>query len=74
MHDPVIIIHGGAWAIPDDLADASLEGVKTAALKGYQCLLNGGSAVDGVETAITTLEDNPVFDAGKIFGFTNQFF
>ena len=32
---PVIVVHGGAWAIPDDMADASREGVKEAVLDGY---------------------------------------
>ena len=34
-HSPVIVVHGGAWAIPDDQADASREGVKTAVVQGY---------------------------------------
>ena len=35
---PCIIVHGGAWAIPDILKEASVNGVKTAAQKGYYCL------------------------------------
>ena len=34
--NPVIVVHGGAWAIPDDLADASREGVKAAVMQGYK--------------------------------------
>lgn len=33
---PAIIVHGGAWAIPDDMAEASRRGVKDAVLRGYQ--------------------------------------
>ena len=35
---PCIIVHGGAWAIPDILKEASVNGVKRAAQKGYDCL------------------------------------
>ena len=35
---PCIIVHGGAWAIPDILKEASVNGVKRAAQKGYYCL------------------------------------
>ena len=61
---PVIIVHGGAWAIPDELACASVGGVKRAAEAGYQVLKNGGSALDSVQAAIVVLEDDPTFDAG----------
>ena len=33
---PVIVVHGGAWAIPDHIADASREGVKVAVMQGYK--------------------------------------
>ncbi|CAC5357271.1 ASRGL1 [Mytilus coruscus] len=61
---PAIAIHGGAWAIPDNLAEASVEGVKVAAQIGYKILQKGGSAVDAVEAAVRSLEDDPAFDAG----------
>ena len=31
---PIIAVHGGAWAIPEDLWQQSIEGVKAAALVG----------------------------------------
>ena len=61
---PSIVIHGGAWAIPDVLAEPSKEGVKEAARVGYTILMNGGSAVDAVEAAVASMEDDPAFDAG----------
>ncbi|XP_064600518.1 isoaspartyl peptidase/L-asparaginase-like isoform X2 [Liolophura sinensis] len=64
MVTPVIIVHGGAWAIPDHMAEASVAGVKAAARAGYAVLQQGGSAVQAVEAAITLMEDDPVFDAG----------
>ncbi|XP_059930032.1 isoaspartyl peptidase/L-asparaginase isoform X2 [Gadus macrocephalus] len=60
----VLVVHGGAWAIPDELADASVKGVKAAASEGYRVLGTGGSALDAVEKAVRAMEDNPVFDAG----------
>ncbi|XP_043110850.1 isoaspartyl peptidase/L-asparaginase isoform X2 [Puntigrus tetrazona] len=60
----VIVVHGGAWAIPDMLAEASVAGVKKAARAGDAVLKNGGSAIDAVEKAVRALEDDPAFDAG----------
>jgi len=62
---PIVIIHGGAWAIPDKLCEESKAGVKLAAKKAYEMLKCGRSAIDAVESAVALLEDNPVFDAGK---------
>ncbi|KAI9561701.1 hypothetical protein GHT06_012661 [Daphnia sinensis] len=63
--EPVVVIHGGAWAIPENISDASRNGVKLAARKAYEILKHGGSALDAVEAAVVILEDEPVFDAGK---------
>ena len=60
----VVVVHGGAWAIPDELAKASVDGVKTAAREGSSVLRSGGSALDAVEAAVRALEDNTVFNAG----------
>lgn len=46
--------------------ERSLKGVETAARAGWQVLTAGGSAVDAVEAAVVSLEDNPVFDAGRL--------
>ncbi|KAM4041796.1 isoaspartyl peptidase/L-asparaginase-like [Anomaloglossus baeobatrachus] len=65
MHmKPVIVVHGGAWAIPDDLAESSKIGVKCAAMSGFSILANGGSSLQAVEAAVQILEDNIAFDAG----------
>lgn len=60
---PVLLVHGGAWAIPSDAVDDHREGVSAALTRGYAVLAKGGSALDAVETAITALEDDPTFDA-----------
>jgi beta-aspartyl-peptidase (threonine type) len=61
MH-PIILVHGGAWNIPDSLVTLHLEGVRNAALHGMNVLTD--SALDVVETAIRYMEDDPTFDAG----------
>ena len=60
-----ITVHGGAWAIPDGVRDESVRGCEAAALAGYEVVKKGGSALNAVEVAVNSLEDNPVFDAGR---------
>jgi beta-aspartyl-peptidase (threonine type) len=62
---PAIACHGGAWAIPDNIRQASLEGASAAAAAGWSLLASGGSALDAVEIAVRSLEEDPVFDAGR---------
>jgi beta-aspartyl-peptidase (threonine type) len=64
MTDPVIIVHGGAWNIPDRLVDFNIRGVEDAAGMGWRVLKGRGSALDAVVAAVNSLEDNPIFDAG----------
>ena len=63
--DPVLLVHGGAWAIPEDTVEAHLRGVRNALAAGWQALSKGGSALDAVEEAIVVLEDDETFDAGR---------
>lgn len=65
MSLPVILVHGGAWAIPDGAVEAHRAGVRQAAARGWEMLRRGGSALDAVEAALTTLEDDETFDAGR---------
>jgi beta-aspartyl-peptidase (threonine type) len=62
---PVLIVHGGAWAIPDDMVEAHRQGVANALAKGYAQLEKGGTSVDAVEAAVAVLEDDEAFDAGR---------
>jgi beta-aspartyl-peptidase (threonine type) len=64
-HTPTLLVHGGAWAIPADAASAHQAGVRNALETGYAILSRGGSSIDAVEAAVTVLEDNPTFDAGR---------
>jgi beta-aspartyl-peptidase (threonine type) len=63
--NPVLVVHGGAWAIPDDMVEAHLNGVRNAAAAGWRALEGGGSALDAVEEAVVVLEDDETFDAGR---------
>ena len=63
--DPVLVIHGGAWAMPDDMVDAHLRGVSNALAAGWRVLERGGSALDAVEEAVVIMEDDETFDAGR---------
>lgn len=62
---PVIIVHGGAGDWSSELHEQGLNGVRKAADRGFRILSSGGSALDAVEVAIVSLEDNPAFNAGR---------
>src|SRR5262252_5839123 len=63
--DPVLVVHGGAWAMPDDMVEAHIRGVNNALAAGWRVLDRGGSAVDAVEEAVVIMEDDETFDAGR---------
>jgi beta-aspartyl-peptidase (threonine type) len=65
VRNPILVVHGGAWAIPDDMVEAHLNGVHNAAAAGWRTLERGGSALDAVEEAIVVMEDDETFDAGR---------
>jgi len=61
---PSLIVHGGAWDIPDEAVRACNEGCRNALGAGWSILASGGSALEAVEASVIALEDDPVFDAG----------
>jgi beta-aspartyl-peptidase (threonine type) len=61
---PSLIVHGGAWDIPDAEVEAHRKGCLAALKIGWKILKNGGSAIDAVEQTIRKLEDDETFDAG----------
>ncbi|HVP43144.1 MAG TPA: isoaspartyl peptidase/L-asparaginase, partial [Terriglobales bacterium] len=65
MPDPVLLVHGGAWNIPDDMVELHLNGVRHARATGWAVLARGGSALDAIEAAIAVMEDDETFDAGR---------
>jgi beta-aspartyl-peptidase (threonine type) len=62
---PVLLIHGGAWAMPDDAIVAHEVGIANALAAGYALLERGATAVDAVEAAVAVMEDDETFDAGR---------
>src|SRR5712671_7167571 len=63
--NPVLVIHGGAWAMPDDMVEAHIHGVRDALAAGWRVLERGGSSLDAVEEAVVIMEDDETFDAGR---------
>jgi L-asparaginase / beta-aspartyl-peptidase len=61
---PSLIIHGGAWAIPDEQVADCRAGIERALTAGWKILTRGGAAMDAIEAAIVILEDDEIFDAG----------
>ncbi len=62
--EPAIIVHGGAWSIPDFLVEPNIKAIRRAVERGYEILNSGGSALDAVEEAVVIMEDDPSLDAG----------
>ncbi|MGC9038599.1 MAG: isoaspartyl peptidase/L-asparaginase family protein [Roseiflexus sp.] len=59
-----LIVHGGAWDIPDDEVEPHLAGCRRALMVGWEALSSGASALDAVESAVRVMEDDPAFDSG----------
>lgn len=59
-----MIVHGGAWAIPDDEVAPHLRGVQAALELGWKLLEAGATALVACTAAVQLLEDDPTFDAG----------
>lgn len=66
---PVVVVHGGAGAIPKDTlteelrrgyVDALLEAVSLS----YEHAVRGGHALDAVQIAVMAMESSPLFNAG----------
>jgi beta-aspartyl-peptidase (threonine type) len=69
---PTLLIHGGAWAMPDADVEAHEQGIAHALDAGYAVLEKGGTAVDAVEAAVVVMEDDEIFDAGRGSYLTND--
>lgn len=59
-----MIVHGGAWAIPDEQVEPHLTGCRAALALGWAILEAGGDALAACEAAVRSMEDDPIFDAG----------
>ncbi|MGH9948368.1 MAG: isoaspartyl peptidase/L-asparaginase family protein, partial [Pyrinomonadaceae bacterium] len=77
MSRPALAIHGGAGTILRSAMTAELEaeyraGLESALTDGWAILKNGGSSLDAVEAAVISLEDCPLFNAGRGSVFTHD--
>ena len=63
----VIAVHGGAGTISPEQANEAPyhEGLQTALRAGAAVLQAGGTALDAVQAAVQSLEDCPLFNAGR---------
>jgi beta-aspartyl-peptidase (threonine type) len=72
-----IVIHGGAGGISKSRMTPELEkeyrdALNVALEKGISILSSGGTALEAVEKTVNTMEDNPLFNAGKGAVFTHD--
>jgi L-asparaginase / beta-aspartyl-peptidase len=72
-----LAIHGGAGTILRSLMTPELEreyrgGLEDALNAGWAILEKGGTAMDAVEAAVVSLEDFPLFNAGRGSVFTHE--
>ncbi|SEO41452.1 beta-aspartyl-peptidase (threonine type) [Salinihabitans flavidus] len=72
-----LAIHGGAGVVPRTQMTAEREAACRAALSralraGETVLAAGGAALDGVTAAVSALEDEPLFNAGRGAVFTRD--
>lgn len=70
-----LAIHGGAGvmepaAMTPQVERAYREGIAAALAAGHRVLARGGSSLDAVVAAVSTLEDDPQFNAGRGAAFT----
>ena len=72
-----LAIHGGAGTILRSQMTPALEaeyrlGLENALKTGWNILEKGGSSLDAVEAAVCSLEDFPLFNAGRGAVFTHE--
>ena len=77
MNKIALAIHGGAGTILKSQMTPALEaeyrgGLENALRAGWNILEKGGSSLDAVEAAVCSLEDFPLFNAGRGAVFTHE--
>ena len=73
----VLVIHGGAGTLlRSNMSEKQEEdyrrGLRQSLEAGYKILKDGGSSLDAIQVAITLMEENPLFNAGKGAVFANN--
>ncbi len=77
MNKIALAIHGGAGTILRSQMTPKLEaeyrhGLETALKIGWSILESGGTSLDAVEASVCSLEDFPLFNAGRGAVFTHE--
>lgn len=77
MNNAALAIHGGAGTIHRSQMTPELEreyrgGLEAALKAGWEILSKGGTSLDAVEAATVSLEDFPLFNAGRGSVFTHE--
>jgi L-asparaginase / beta-aspartyl-peptidase len=77
MNRIALAVHGGAGTILRSLMTPELEaeyrgGLEAGLRAGWEVLERGGSSLDAVEAAVVSLEDFPLFNAGRGSVFTHE--
>ena len=62
---PVVLVHGGAWDIPDDALADHRDGLERALRVARRAVEAERDALDVVVEVVAALEDHPAFDAGR---------
>jgi L-asparaginase / beta-aspartyl-peptidase len=75
--DVVFAIHGGAGTLsrenlPPELEQQYRDALTQAVQAGYNAIQRGRDSTEAVEAAINTMEDSPLFNAGKGAVFTTD--
>lgn len=76
-YDYAIVLHGGAGSmnfenLPEPGQKIFKHALDSSLQLGLDVLINGGTSLDAVEVVIRSMENNPLFNAGKGAVFTNQ--
>ncbi len=61
---PALLVHGGAWAIPEDALVDHRRGLENALALGTARLQAGGAALEVAVAVVAMMEGSGIFDAG----------
>jgi len=61
---PCLMVHGGAWDIPEAFLDEQRDALMQAVRSGKEALESGMNALDAVTSVVAGMESSGVFDAG----------
>ncbi len=60
-----LLVHGGAWTIPDDALEDHRDGLQQALARGRALLEAGAAALDAAVETVAVMEAHGAFDAGR---------